>query len=73
MDFALSPEQEALREDVARICDKFDDAFWLTQDRTGGFPTSFHQAFAQAGFLGICMPPEHGGSGLGITLSLIHI
>ncbi len=71
MDFALSPEQQALRDAVARICAGFDDAFWLAQDRTGGFPTAFHQAFAQAGFLGICMPPEHGGAGLGITEAAI--
>ena len=29
MDFALSPEQEAIREGVSGVCARFDDAYWL--------------------------------------------
>jgi acyl-CoA dehydrogenase len=71
MDFALSPEQEALRDAVARLCRRFDDAYWLDKDRHGGFPTEFHQALAADGWLGICIPPDYGGSGLGITEAAI--
>src|SRR6185503_10967790 len=67
MDFTLSPEQEALRDAVARLCRRFDDTYWLDKDRHGGFPTEFHQALAADGWLGICIPPDCGGSGLGIT------
>jgi len=71
MDFALSAEQQEIAEAVARICAGFPDAYWLERDREGGFPADFHQAFAAAGWLGICMPPEHGGAGLGITEAAI--
>lgn len=45
----------------------FDDDYWLKKDRDGGFPHDFHQALAEAGWLGIAMPEEFGGAGLGIT------
>jgi acyl-CoA dehydrogenase len=71
MDFALGPEQEAIREGVAALCARFDDAYWLRHDREGGFPQEFHRAVAEAGYLGVCIPEEYGGSGLGITEALL--
>jgi acyl-CoA dehydrogenase len=67
MDFSLSPEQERIRDAVAEICADFGEDYWLQRDREGGFPVEFHQTFARAGWLGICIPPEYGGSGLGIS------
>src|SRR6202048_4152129 len=67
MDFALTANQESIRDAVAKICARFDDAYWLKKDKEGGFPADFHKAFAEAGWLGICVPEEYGGSGLGIV------
>src|SRR5262249_61676334 len=36
-------------------------------DRSGAFRFEFHQAFAEGGGLGIAMPQEFGGAGLGIS------
>lgn len=66
MDFSITPEQQSIREAVLRICEKFDADYWLQKDRHGGFPLDFHAAIAEAGWLGICMPQEYGGAGLGI-------
>ena len=66
MDFALSANQESIRDAVGKICSRFDDAYWLKKDKEGGFPADFHKAMADAGWLGICIPEEYGGSGLGI-------
>ena len=66
MDFALSANQDSIRDAVARICARFDDAYWLKKDKEGGFPADFHKALADAGWLGICIPEAYGGSGLGI-------
>jgi acyl-CoA dehydrogenase len=71
MDFALSSEQEALREAVGRICSRFDDQYWLMRDRDGGFPAELHTALAEAGWLGIAIPEAYGGAGLGITEAAI--
>jgi acyl-CoA dehydrogenase len=71
MDFALSEQQEAVQDAVARICCDFGDDYWLAHDRDGGFPTEFHRALAKGGWLGICMPAEYGGAGLGIAEAAI--
>jgi len=71
MDFALSENHEAIRDAIAKICSGFDDAYWLKKDHDGGFPHDFHKAFADAGWLGICVPEAYGGSGLGITEAAI--
>jgi acyl-CoA dehydrogenase len=67
MDFDLTPEQTAIREAVAKVCSRFDLDYWLRKDRDGGFPLDFHAALAHDGWLGIAMPQEYGGAGLGIT------
>jgi acyl-CoA dehydrogenase len=68
---AFSPHEAEIRDAVVRLCAPFDDAYWLAKDRDGGFPDDFHRAFATAGWLGICIPQEHGGSGLGVTEAAI--
>jgi acyl-CoA dehydrogenase len=67
MTFTLTQEQLEIREAVARLCTRFGDDYWLKKDSEGGFPHEFHRAMAEGGWLGIAMPEEFGGSGLGIT------
>ncbi len=71
MDFTLSPEQAAVRESIVRLCADFPDDYWLARDRDGVFPHEFHRAMADGGWLGIAMPPEYGGAGLGILEAAI--
>ena len=67
MDFALTEEQQRIREAVAKLCERFADEYWLERDREGVFPQEFHQAMARDGWLGIAMPEAYGGAGLGIA------
>lgn len=67
MSFTLTEEQREIRAAVLQLCERFGDDYWLAKDTDGGFPHEFHRAMAEAGWLGIAMPPEYGGSGLGIT------
>src|SRR5665213_149144 len=67
MNFSLTEQQESIRTAIERICAQFGDDYWLAKDRDGGFPEELHQALARDGWLGICIPPEYGGAGLGIT------
>jgi len=71
MDFRLTDAQQQIREGVERVCARFPDSYWLERDREGGFPADFHQALAADGWLGICLPVEHGGAGLGLTEAAI--
>ena len=71
MDFGFTPEQDAIKEAIAKICAQFGDDYWLKKDKEGGFPSELHQALARDGWLGIAMPEAHGGAGLGITEAAI--
>ncbi|MEW6768967.1 MAG: acyl-CoA dehydrogenase family protein [Pseudomonadota bacterium] len=71
MDFALTAQQESIRDAIEKICARFDDTYWLTKDRGGGFPHEFYDAIAKAGWLGICIPEAFGGAGLGIAEAAI--
>lgn len=66
MDFNYTPEQDNVREGVAQVCTRFTEDYWRERDQEGGFPHDFHKALADGGWLGICIPEEFGGSGLGI-------
>ncbi|AHV92213.1 acyl-CoA dehydrogenase family protein [Bordetella holmesii] len=67
MDFEFSADQVAVRDAVAHVCERFSDDYWLERDQVGGFPHDFHAALASDGWLGIAMPSEFGGAGLGMT------
>jgi acyl-CoA dehydrogenase len=71
MDFALNQEQQQIRDSILKLCARFDDSYWLERDRTGDFPHELHAALAEAGWLGIAMPTDYGGAGLGIAEAAI--
>src|ERR1700744_1364956 len=71
MNLTLTPEQEAIADQVAKICARFGDDYWSNADDQARFPEEFYRAMADAGFLGICMPTELGGAGLGVTEAAI--
>ena len=60
-------DRARIRDAILRLCQHFDDTYWLTRDRDGGFPEEFYRAIAADGWLGIAMPEEYGGAGLGIS------
>lgn len=63
----LTEAQSAIQDSVGRICAKYDDHFWLKTDESGVFPEPFVADIAAGGWLGIAMPEEFGGAGLGLT------
>lgn len=67
MDFGLSPEQEAIVDGVSAVCRGFGDDYWRACDDEARFPREFHRAMAEGGWLGITMPEDLGGAGLGVT------
>ncbi len=67
MDFALTEDQQTIRDAIAKLCERYDDEYWLARDRDGKYPDEFVKDIAEGGWLGIAMPKEVGGAGLGIT------
>ena len=67
MDFSLSDGDRAIVEGVRQVCAAFGDDYWSACDQEPRFPAEFHKAMADAGWLGITMPEEVGGSNLGVV------
>lgn len=67
MNFEPTTDQQRIHDAVSALCAGFDDEYWLSCDRDHRFPSEFHAALADGGWLGIAMPEAYGGSGLGIA------
>jgi acyl-CoA dehydrogenase len=66
MDFELSEDQSQLRNGVRDLAATFSDEYWAERDEKHEFPWEFYNTFAEGGWLGIAIPEEYGGGGLGI-------
>ncbi len=71
MEIALSELQQEIDASVRKVCASFTDAYWHECDEAARFPEEFHAAMAAAGWLGITMPQDLGGAGLGVTEAAI--
>ena len=71
MDITLSADHRAIEQSAGRVVARFGDDYWTEVDSTPRFPVEFHKAMADAGWLGIAMPVEFGGAGLGVTEAAI--
>lgn len=67
MDFARTNEQESIRAAVRSLCDEFPDEYWRDLDRASEYPDRFVKALTDAGWLGVLIPTDYGGAGLGIA------
>ncbi len=65
--FSETPELQLLRESVRRIAGKYGHAYYQTQTKRDGRSEELWNELAEHGFLGVNIPEEHGGAGLGIS------
>ncbi len=71
MEIKLSELQIEIEDSVKKVCSEFTDDYWHECDEEARFPEEFYRAMANAGWLGITMPEELGGAGLGVTEAAI--
>jgi acyl-CoA dehydrogenase len=71
MDFTVDPLHDDIRRAVEKICSGFPDEYWMERDQTQEFPWDFYQAIADGGWLGLTVPEQYGGGGLGVTEAAI--
>ncbi|GAB3710443.1 acyl-CoA dehydrogenase family protein [Nocardiopsis oceani] len=67
MDFEVTEDQQAIKDAVSGLASRFDAQYWMDKDLAKEFPTEFYDAFASGGWLGMTIPEEFGGHGMGIT------
>jgi alkylation response protein AidB-like acyl-CoA dehydrogenase len=65
--FVETSEQELLRQTVAEIAAPFGEAYFREKARAGEKSTELWDVVAEAGFVGVNLPEEYGGGGLGVT------
>ena len=66
LDFEWSALAEEIRQGIRRLCARFGDDYWEQKDRDHEFPWEFYEAVVAGGWLGVTVPSELGGGGLGI-------
>ena len=66
MDFEPSSVGEDIRRGIRELCSRFPDEYWEERDRLHEFPWDFYNAVVEGGWMGVTVPSEYGGGGLGI-------
>lgn len=67
MEFSFTEEQRLMAETARKIAKDFPPDYWYEKEEAGEFGAEFWKAISEAGFLGIIIPQEYGGVGLGVT------
>lgn len=66
MDFELTAEQKMIVEAASDIAKDFGPEYWREKDKKHEFPEDFWKTLVEAGFPGIVIPENYGGSGMGM-------
>lgn len=67
MNFELTDTERDTVEGIRPFLGKYGDDYWREKDSAGQFPWEFYDELAAAGWVGIAIPAEYGGAGLGIS------
>jgi acyl-CoA dehydrogenase len=65
LDFTFTEEQEAIRDAARTFAEKEIAPVALKYDESQDFPHEIFQKLGELGFLGVLVPTEYGGSGMG--------
>lgn len=66
MDFDLPESARAVRDGVRKVASRYDLDYWGRCERNLRFPEEIWRELGEEGWLGICVPEEYGGAGLGL-------
>jgi len=66
MSFALTDDQKALKTAVYDLCKQYSPEYWRDLDAKREYPDALVNDLTKAGYLGVLIPQEYGGAGLGI-------
>jgi alkylation response protein AidB-like acyl-CoA dehydrogenase len=67
LSLVTSPEEQLLRETVFKISKGFGPRYYRQVNAEKRDPRELWKALGDTGFLGVHLPPEYGGGGLGIS------
>ena len=67
----LNENQRLVRNSIRNICEDFDAEYWRSCADTGDYPHEFVSELADRGWMGILIPEEYGGAGMGTTETVV--
>jgi alkylation response protein AidB-like acyl-CoA dehydrogenase len=67
MDFAETSEQAMVREAVGKIASNYGHEYFQAKVKSGAHSTELWQEVGNAGFIGVSLPEQYGGGGMGIS------
>lgn len=66
MEYGETQEHRMIRDTVREIADDYDWEYWQTCIREKQFPEEYWDDLAKDGWLGVTIPEEYGGVGMGM-------
>ncbi|GAB7018164.1 acyl-CoA dehydrogenase family protein [Halostagnicola bangensis] len=66
MDYTETDEHELIRDSVGSIAEDYDRSYWKECIDEKRFPEEYWNDLARDGWLGVTIPEEYGGAGLGM-------
>ncbi|MEQ1614590.1 MAG: acyl-CoA dehydrogenase family protein [Hyphomicrobiaceae bacterium] len=70
LSMPLDQQWGDIRDGVKKVCDGFDNAYWMKLDHEDAYPQDFVGALTEAGYLGALIPEEFGGAGLPLSAAV---
>lgn len=71
MEFDFTDEQKMIIETAAKISKIYTPDYWFDKEEKHEVPHEFFRETGKAGIIGLGVPEEYGGSGLGLTEAAI--
>ena len=68
---ALTDSQRRVRSAIRDLCSEFDADYWREKDAEGEYPHGFVETLADEGWLGVLVPEEYDGKGLGTEEAVV--
>jgi acyl-CoA dehydrogenase len=67
LDFDFTDEQKMLVQTASELAMDFGPEYWREKDKTHAFPDEFWKSLVEAGFVGMIIPENYGGGGMGTS------
>jgi acyl-CoA dehydrogenase len=66
VDFEQTGMERMIRSSVRELMEEYDEEYWREIRATGDFPEAAWRDLGEHGWLGVAIPEEYGGQGLGM-------
>ena len=66
MDFRLTDDQLLMKDALGKLSARYGREYWLSCMKKGEGPEELWRELARSGYVGLLIPEEYGGAGLGM-------